>query len=177
VMPAGGGLVPPSPGGPVQSEGETGPGDEPGGVLPGESGKPDGLGDRQLDTGDAGRAELAAADRDGRVAEGNQQVSVTDSVVVRGVAGVLPAAGDGGSQGDAPGERAADGSGPELGQGGQGGVAADAALAPGLALVPAERGPACPPGAAWPRSRSAARPWSGSWPCAAPPRPPQVTRL
>src|SRR3982074_1687444 len=102
------------------------------------AGKPDGLGDRQLDRGDAGRAGLAAADRDGRVAEGNQQVSICDSGVVRGVAGVLPAAGEGGGRGWAAGYGAADGGGLELGQGGQGGVAADAAPVPGLALVPAE---------------------------------------
>jgi len=70
VVPAGDGLVPPSPDGPVQREGEAGAGDQPGGVLPGQTGKPGGLGDRQPDGGDAGRAGLAAADRDGRVTEG-----------------------------------------------------------------------------------------------------------
>ena len=59
----------------MQREGEADAGDQPGGVLPGEAGEPGGLGDRQLDGGDAGRA---AADRDGRVTEGNQQVSVAD---------------------------------------------------------------------------------------------------
>ena len=111
VVPAGDGLVPPSPGGPVQREGEAGAGDQPGGVLPGETGEPGGLGDRQLDGGDAGWAGLAAADRDGRVAEGNQQVSVADIAVVSGVAGVVPGAGEL----DVAGERVADGGGPELG--------------------------------------------------------------
>ena len=135
VVPAGDGLVPPSPDGPVQREGEGGAGDQPGGVLPGETGEPDGLGDRQPDGGDAGRAALAAADRDGRVTEGNQQVSVADIAVVHGVvAGVVPGAGEL----DVAGERVADGGGPELGEGGQGGVQADAVPAPGLGLVPAE---------------------------------------
>ncbi len=44
-MPAGGGLVAPSPGGPAQGEGEPGAGDEPGGVIRGEAGQPGGLGD------------------------------------------------------------------------------------------------------------------------------------
>ena len=74
------------------------------------------------------------ADRDGRVGEGNQQVSVADIAVVRGVAGVVPGAGEL----DVAGECVADGGGPELGQGGQGGVPADAVPAPGLGLVPAE---------------------------------------
>ena len=121
MVPAGDGLVPPSPDGPVQREGEAGAGDQPGGVLPGETGKPGGLGDRQPDEGDAGRGGLPAADRDGRVTEGNQQVSVADIAVVHD-AGVVPGAGEL----DVAGERVADGGGPELGEGGQGGVAADA---------------------------------------------------
>src|SRR5271156_2101793 len=88
VVPAADGLVPPSLEGPVQRGGEAGAGDQPGGVLPGESGEPGGLGDRQRDGGDAGRAGLAAADRDGRVTEGNQRVSVADIAVIRGAAGV-----------------------------------------------------------------------------------------
>jgi len=70
VVPAGDGLVPPPLEGPAQREGEAGTGDQPGGVLPGESGEPGGLGGRQLDGGDAGRAGLTAADRDRRVTEG-----------------------------------------------------------------------------------------------------------
>jgi len=54
VVPAGDGLVPPSLDGPVQREGESGAGNQPGGVLPGETGEPRGLGDRQLYGGDAG---------------------------------------------------------------------------------------------------------------------------
>ena len=126
MVPAGDGLVPPSLDGPVQREGEASAGDQPGGVLPGETGEPGGLGDRQPDGGDAGRAGLAAADRDGRVIEGNQQVSVADIAVVHGVAGVMPGAGEL----DVAGEGIADGGGPELGEGGQGGVAADAVPAP-----------------------------------------------
>jgi hypothetical protein len=134
VVPAGDGLVPPPLDGPVQREGEAGAGDQPGGGLPGETGQPGGLGDRQPDGGEAGRAGLAAADRDRRVTEGNQQVSVADIAVVHGVAGVVPGAGEL----DVAGERVADGGAPELGEGGQGGVAADAVPAPGLGLVPAE---------------------------------------
>ena len=59
-MPAGDGLVQPSPEGPAQREGEAGAGDQPGGVLPGEDGEPGGLGDGQLDGCDAGRGRLAA---------------------------------------------------------------------------------------------------------------------
>src|SRR5262249_21386452 len=61
VMPAGGGLVQPSPEGPAKREGKAGAGDQRGGVLPGEDGEPGGFGDGQLDGRDAGRAGLAAA--------------------------------------------------------------------------------------------------------------------
>ena len=64
--------------GPAQREGEPGAGDQPGGVVRGQAGEPGGLGDRQPDRGDAGRAGLPAAGRDGRVAEGDLQVSVAD---------------------------------------------------------------------------------------------------
>jgi hypothetical protein len=47
VVPVGDGLVPPSPDGPVQREGEADAGDQPGGVLPGETAEPGGLGDGQ----------------------------------------------------------------------------------------------------------------------------------
>jgi len=73
-MPAGGGLVQPSPQRPAQREGQASAGDDPGGVLPGEAGEPGGLGDGQFDGGDGGRAGLPAAVRDGRVAEGYLQV-------------------------------------------------------------------------------------------------------
>jgi hypothetical protein len=89
VVPSGGGLVPPSPGGPAQREGEAGAGNEPCGVLHGEAGEPGGLGDRELDGGDAWRAGLPAADGHGRVAEGNLQVSVADMAVVGDGAAVV----------------------------------------------------------------------------------------
>src|SRR3974390_3376313 len=56
VMPAGDGLVQPSPDRPAEREGQAGAGDQSGGVLPGEAGEPGGLGDRQRDGGDARRA-------------------------------------------------------------------------------------------------------------------------
>src|SRR5262249_56977995 len=85
VMPAGGGLVQPSPEGPAKREGKAGAGDQRGGVLPGEDGEPGGFGDGQLDGRDAGRAGLAAAAGNGRVAEGDLQGSVADVVVGRRV--------------------------------------------------------------------------------------------
>ena len=98
MVPSGGGLVPPSPGGPAQCEAEAGAGDEPGGVLHGEAGEPGGLGDRQLDGGDAWRAGQPAADGHGRVAEGDLQVSVADMAVVHGGAAVVPALGGDGRE-------------------------------------------------------------------------------
>jgi hypothetical protein len=84
VVPAGRGLLAPAADGPAQGEGEAGAGDQPGGVLSGETGGPGGLGDRQPDGGDARRAGLADGG-DGRVAEGNRQVSVVHVVAaVRG---------------------------------------------------------------------------------------------
>ena len=115
VMPAGDGLVQPSPEGPSQREGQAGAGDQPAGVLPGQASEPGGLGDGQLDGGDAGRARLPAAGRDGRVAEGYLQVSVGDVAVGRGGVRVVIAVA-GGREGDAAGQRAADGGGPQLGQ-------------------------------------------------------------
>jgi hypothetical protein len=70
VVPAGGGLVPPSPQRPAQREGQPEAGDQPGGVLRGQAGEPGGLGDRQPDRGDAGRAGLPAAGGDGGVPRG-----------------------------------------------------------------------------------------------------------
>ena len=116
MVPAGDGLVQPSPDRPAERESQAGAGDQPGGVLPGEAGEPGGLGDGQLDGGDAARAWLPAARRDGRVAEGYLQVSVAGIVAGRDAAGlVIAVAGCG--EGDAAGQRAADGSGPQLGQG------------------------------------------------------------
>ena len=55
VVPAGGGLVAASAGGPAQREGEAGAGDQPGERLGGgQAGQPGGLGDGQPDRGDAG---------------------------------------------------------------------------------------------------------------------------
>jgi hypothetical protein len=106
-MPAGDGLVQPSSAGPAQREGQAGAGDQPGGVLPGEAGEPGGLGDGQLDGGDAQRARLPAVCRDGRVAEGYQQVSVAGIAAGRDAVGVVLAVADCG-QGDAAGQRAPD---------------------------------------------------------------------
>src|SRR6266568_8322633 len=97
----GGGLVQPSPQRPAQREGQAGAADQPCGVLAGEAGEPGGLGNGQLDGGDAGRAGLPAAGRDGRVADGYLQVSVADVAVAgRGAAGIV-VAGAGGGEGDA----------------------------------------------------------------------------
>jgi len=57
--------------------------------CPGEAGEPGGLGDGQLDGGDAGWARLPAAGRDGRVAEGYLQVSVANVAVGRDAAGLV----------------------------------------------------------------------------------------
>jgi hypothetical protein len=95
VVPAGGGLVPPSPQRPAQREGQPEAGDQPGDVLRGQAGEPDGLGDRQPDRGDAGRAGLPAAGGDGGVAEGDLQVSVADAGVVCRGTGVLADGGEG----------------------------------------------------------------------------------
>jgi hypothetical protein len=70
VVPSGGGLVAPSPGGPVQRECEAGAGDESCGVPGGQAREPGGLGDRQPDRPDAVRAGLARVCGDRRVAEG-----------------------------------------------------------------------------------------------------------
>jgi hypothetical protein len=58
-VPAGAGLVPPAPAGPPQVEGEAGVADEAHGVLSGQACQAGGLGDGELDCGDAGRAGLA----------------------------------------------------------------------------------------------------------------------
>jgi hypothetical protein len=123
--------------GPAQGEGEPGAGDGPGGVLRGEGGQPCGLGDGQLDSGDPGRAGLAAPDRDRCVAERKAQVSViiVGRFRVRGSSwsGVLRGGGlDGAVQGVPDGGLA------ELGEGGQDGVPADPVPGPDLGLVPAE---------------------------------------
>ena len=99
---------------------------------------------------------MAAADRDGGVAEGDLQVGVTDRAVAVAVAvadrgagarrvltggvGVVVGVVDGG-QGDAGGDRVADGCGAELGEGGQGGVPAGPVPAADLGLVPSRTRP------------------------------------
>ena len=75
MVPAGAGLVAPAPAGPPQVEGEAGVADEAGGVLPGQACQAGGLGDGELDRGDAGRAGLAGPGGDRRVAEGDAQFS------------------------------------------------------------------------------------------------------
>jgi len=139
VVPSGGGLVAPSAGGPAQGEGEPGAGDQPGGGLRGQAGQPRGLGDRQPDGAEAGRARLAAADGHRSVAEGDLQVGVVN--VIAGVRGRAVASGGGGACGGEAGAAAqgvADGGLVELGEGGQGGVPADPVPGPHLGLVPAE---------------------------------------
>ena len=82
VVPASDGLAAPAVGGPAQREREMGAGDQSAGGLLGQAGQPGGLGDGQLDEAGAGRAWLAAADGNGRVAERNQQVIVVNVIVV-----------------------------------------------------------------------------------------------
>ena len=121
VMPPGDGLVAPPAGGPSQREREPGAADQPGGGLGGEPGQPGGLGGGQLDQAGARRARLPAAGRDGRVAEGDAQVSVVSvAVVVTGAAGGRGACG--GRQLEQAAQVVADGYLAELGEGGQGGV-------------------------------------------------------
>jgi hypothetical protein len=74
VVPPGAGLVAAPPPGPAQVEGEAGAGDQPGGVLPGQTFDAGGLGDGELDRADARRAGLPAAGGDGRIAEWDAQV-------------------------------------------------------------------------------------------------------
>ena len=137
VMPAGDSLVAPSAGGPAQGEGEQGAGDQRGAHLRGQAGQSRGLGDREPDGAEAGRAGLAAAGGHRRVAEGYSQVSVAYRGVVAG-SGAAVAGGDG-CGGQEPGEAAdgvADGDAAELGERGQGGVPAGRVPGAGLALVP-----------------------------------------
>jgi hypothetical protein len=56
-------------------KGEAGASDQPGGVLPGQALKAGGLGEGELDRGDAGRAGLPAAGGNGRVAERDAQAN------------------------------------------------------------------------------------------------------
>ena len=100
----------------------------------GQDGEPGGLGDGQPDRRDAGRAGLAAAVRDGRVAEGDLQLSGAGAALADGSAHRRRAWL---RERSCAGERAPDSGGPELGEGGQCSVPADGLEKPGLGLVPA----------------------------------------
>lgn len=82
----GDGPVPPPTGGPVEREGDPGAADQPHDELPGKAGQPGGLGDGQVDGAEAGRAGLAPSGRAPRIAEENQQVSITSVASVLGAA-------------------------------------------------------------------------------------------
>jgi len=116
---------------------------EPGGVkeagLPGAGQALDagGLGGRQPDRGDAGRAWLPGGDGKRCPADMELQVSGGYGALARGGRGACRGV-RGGGQGDGAGERGADGDRPELGEGGQDGVPADRVPGAGLGLVPAE---------------------------------------
>ena len=73
---------------------------------------------------DAGRAGLAAAGGQRRVAGGDLQVSGADGGSLDGRRGVVAVAGAAAGRAIGAGEGGADGGGPELGEGGQGGVPA-----------------------------------------------------
>ena len=118
---------------------EAGTGDEPGGVLPGEADQAGGLGDRQLDRADAGRAGLPGQGGDGRIPEGYEQVSVTDLLlvivfllVIAGLAVVVVGGSGCGRGRDVAAQAVADGDFPELGKRGEGGVPADPVPGAGL---------------------------------------------
>jgi hypothetical protein len=127
------------PPGPAQVKCEAGTGDEPGGVLPGEADQAGGLGDRQLDRADAGRAGLPGQGGDGRIPEGYAQVSVADLLlvivfvlVIAGLAVVVVVGGGGGRGRDVAAQAVADGDVAELGERGEGGVPADSVPGAGL---------------------------------------------
>jgi len=125
VVRPGGGLVPPAPGGPAQPERQACRGEQPGRPVGGQGGEPGGLGDRQLDQAGPVRAGLAGVGGDGRVAEGDAQVSVVHVSV--GVAVAMGAGAGAGIRGRQVGQTAqgvADGGLPEPGERGQRGVPA-----------------------------------------------------
>src|SRR5574340_906348 len=103
-------------------EGEAGAGEEPGFPVAGQALDAGGLGGRQLDRGDTGRAWLAAPDWHWRAVGIEAQVSGAGSGLAAGRGGVLADGGHGGREGGGTGEGGADSGGPELGEGGQGGV-------------------------------------------------------
>ena len=119
-------------------EGEAGSGKDAGFPVAGEALDAGGLGGGQPDRGDSGRAGLAAAGGQRRVAGVDLQVSRADGRLVGGGRGVLAGRRCCGKDVSA-GERSLDGRGPELGEGGQRGVPVDRVPGAGLGLVPAER--------------------------------------
>ena len=85
-------------------------------MLAGEADQPGGLGDGELDRADAGRAWLSGPGGDGRVAEGDAQVSADGLLLL-----LLILLGAGrGREGDVAAQGVADGGMTELGEGGQG---------------------------------------------------------
>ena len=118
-------------------EGEAGEADEAGFPAAGEAVNAGGLGGRQRDRGDAGRAWLASPGGQRRGSGVEQQVSGSGGGLADGDRGI---AGGGRCRGQdvSAGERGLDGGGPQLGEGGQRGVPAERVPGPGLALVPAE---------------------------------------
>ncbi len=138
VVPAGAGLMTSAPCGPAQVEGEAGPADEAGFPVASQPVDAGGLGGRQLDRGDAGRAGLAAEVRQRRGPGPELQVSAIGGWLVGDrLAGGRPGGGRG-RQDCGSGERGLDRGGAQLGEGGQRGVPIDRVPVPGLALVPAE---------------------------------------
>src|SRR5579859_4618368 len=137
VVPAGAGLVAAPPGGPAELEGEAGGGDQACFPVAGEALDEAGLGWRQGDRGDSGRAGLPGGDGNWRVSSGEPQVSVGHGGLLRGAAagrGAFP----GWREGDGTGQGGLDGDGPQLGEGGQGGVPVEGVPGEGLGLIPAE---------------------------------------
>ena len=138
VVPAGAGLVASAPCGPAEMEGEAGAADEAGFPVAGEAVDAGGLGGRQRDRGDAGRAGLAAEVGQRRGPGAELQVSAIGGRLAGDrLAGGRPGGGRG-RQDCGSGERGLDRGGAQLGEGGQRGVPVDRVPGPGLALVPAE---------------------------------------
>ena len=126
-------------------EGEAGCGEQSFLPVAGEAGDLAGLGVRQRDRRDAGRARESAGDGQGRVAGVDLQVSGVHGRFRRNGCGVR---GGRGCRGEAVsfGEGGPGCGGAQLGEGGQGGVPADRVPGAGLGLVPGEGvfpGPEC----------------------------------
>ena len=118
-------------------EGEAGEADEAGFPAAGEAVYAGGLGGRQRDRGDTGRAWLASPGGQRRGSGVDLQVSGAGGGLADGSRGILPG-GRGCGKDVSARERGLDSGGPELGEGGQRGVPAERVPGPGLALVPAE---------------------------------------